>query len=400
MLKKYVFLIFLVTSSVFSTMSQVVGTPYLVINSTGSGKLSGRTCIDVIATGGTHGQGGIAERTVESTRLNPVKGKMDQFTFTPDGVVSNVRFSYTNNTSGIGVNGISNITGDKLEANISSPVIATVTYNSTDLAGKKRMDNITSTITVTYNDEASGGGNDHTESVTVILQDQGCCGAYANSAHTEWLAFMCHNLGADQSLDPSTHVVGSNPDGSQGTLGALYQWGRKTDGHQLRNSVSTDILATDAYNAGNQFIYRYFNWISGSDNPTLWGDGTQNATMERGPNDPCPTGWKVPTQQQWSSIFGGADAGETSSSLAQNNTWAFKNSVYWVGNELFLPMGGWREYNNASLNGIQGSAHYWSSTTTSGSGAALMVLSTTTVWTDRRWSNYRAYGFSVRCIAQ
>ncbi|NDV95299.1 hypothetical protein D0T84_10245 [Dysgonomonas sp. 521] len=49
-----------------------------------------------------------------------------------------------------------------------------------------------------------------------------------------------------------------------------------------------------------KFIATVVNWRDPSLN-TLWGDGTDRYIQKRTDNDPCPPGWKVPSQKQWGS---------------------------------------------------------------------------------------------------
>ncbi len=172
----------------------------------------------------------------------------------------------------------------------------------------------------------------------------------------DWLQFQCFNLGADTSLDPFTYV--SNGDKVNNDIkGFLYQWGRRTDGHQDRNSGSDGPIATSPTNAGNQFIKTNGDWLAGGGEPTRWGDGTQESKMERGYNDPCPTGWKVPSQKQWQSIFAFASGAPAT---ATQNTWTWSNG-YKVGDALYLPVTGFRISNGGNLSYTDWGA-YWSST--------------------------------------
>lgn len=388
-----IFTLFLCSLGVFIS-AQVVGTPYIIDNSTGSGTFSGRktACLDVMKTGG-NGRGGLQERSGEDASLGSI-------VFVPNGIVSNVRFTFSNEIG----NAIESISGDNPGLNITTPVSATLSY-SPEAIGSYKTDGLKSVIYVTYNDNENNSGTDHTLSWPVNIQDQGCCGAYTDAAHTQWATFMCHNLGTNYNLNPFTYIVGNNDNGTDGTLGALYQWGRNTDGHQFRNSVaiSTQVSVDNISSAGVNFVKGYNDWLQGGGNNNRWGDGSQNADMPKGVNDPCPEGWKVPSQQQWSSIFGGGDGGMVSVSIAQNNTWTLTNKGFMVGDALFLPLGGWREYNDASLNlssGGQQYGHYWTSTTISDIPILVVMSDNKTVWTKRDWSSFKAYGFSVRCIAE
>jgi hypothetical protein len=254
------------------------------------------------------------------------------------------------------------------------------------------------------------------------------CGAW--TASKTWLDIMCHNLGADESLDPFTwnNTAGDDNRTNNGRpdtttsgqykdiKGYLYQWGRYNDGHQYRNSTATATgtvsgrPSVDQYNAAvadyksdgtaisyNKF-YSYLNdsnydWISNEydSSPSdvvkkRWGDGTSNASMDKAQNDPCPLGWKVPSQDQWSSIFWD---GTTSGNTLHG---------YKVGDALFLPAAGCRYYNDGSLANVSSYGYYWSSKWNSSASSNDLYFSGSNIYPDNH--TYRTYGFSVRCVAE
>lgn len=148
------------------------------------------------------------------------------------------------------------------------------------------------------------------------------CGAYI--AQDVWKEFMCHNLGANQSLDAFTY--------SEGINGDYYQWGRPTDGHEKKTSGTTSTLATTNTPGHANFITTSAvprDWRSGGEEITRWTDATKAA------NDPCPAGFKVPSQAQWAGV-------------RVNNTkvWA---TGYKFGDKLFLPASGSRSFVNGSM---------------------------------------------------
>ena len=91
--------------------------------------------------------------------------------------------------------------------------------------------------------------------------------------------WMDRNLGASK--------VASSPNDAE-ARGFLYQWGRKNDGHQFRDSgTQTTPIDIDASN--QNFIISTFTWYTqGQSVEHLW-DGL-NA-----PHNPCPRGFRVPT---------------------------------------------------------------------------------------------------------
>jgi uncharacterized protein (TIGR02145 family) len=219
---------------------------------------------------------------------------------------------------------------------------------------------------------------------TLYVRVSSGCGAYTSENRTipsvdgdpNWLQFQCYNLGTDTSLDPFTP--------NRALFGNYYQWGQNDT-----------------------------NWLSSryGDN-TAWGDGTygESATTNpaRGPKDPCPTGWKIPSQSQWASIFrGGTIRDEYYTATA--NTWTPKGTFstttsttgggYMVGNSLFLPAAGYRVgvsiYDHVGNHGA-----YWSSTLYSSStkGSAYLLFFTSSIDTANSIDRY--YGRTVRCVAE
>ncbi|MFN6349094.1 MAG: hypothetical protein ACK4VL_04115 [Chitinophagales bacterium] len=212
------------------------------------------------------------------------------------------------------------------------------------------------------------------------------CGANVSGTYK---AFMCHNLGANTALDPFTYVVG-NANGSGGTLGYLYQWGRQTDGHELRNSltqagpVTLPVAARFITNLGGTF-----DWRSPQNN-NLWLDNSKTA------NDPCPAGYRVPTQAQWGGTFrGGTTSGAPGT--ATQNTWTWTGNGFTVGTDLYLPAAGYRYVITATLTNFGTNGCYWSSTVF-GTNAHFLNFNSGNVNPGN--NSYRGNGISVRCIAE
>jgi uncharacterized protein (TIGR02145 family) len=182
--------------------------------------------------------------------------------------------------------------------------------------------------------------------------------------------WMDRNLGASRAATSSNDAE---------AYGDLYQWGRRADGHQCRNSDTTIIQSSSDQPPNSKFIVAtsgLFDWRS-PQNDNLW-QGVNGA------NNPCPGGYRLPTSAE---LF------------AEHQSWASQGSQGAFASTLKLPAAGRREYNNGSLGQEETTNHYWSSSAYEGDawnltfhnlsgGGTIMV------------SYPRAYGFSVRCIKE
>jgi uncharacterized protein (TIGR02145 family) len=194
--------------------------------------------------------------------------------------------------------------------------------------------------------------------------------------------FMCYNLGVTGTQDPFSYQGGNNN-------GALYQWGRQTDGHEVSTSLTQE--GPVAAPVANRFITNgggTYDWINPQNN-SLWLDASKTA------NDPCPAGFRVPTQAQWGGLFrDGTTSGAPGT--ATRNTWTWTGNGYTVGANLYLPAAGFRNGLNVFF-GVGTSGKYWSSTV-NGTTAYDLQLSSGNVAPGILDS--RGTGFSVRCIAE
>jgi uncharacterized protein (TIGR02145 family) len=144
---------------------------------------------------------------------------------------------------------------------------------------------------------------------------------------------MDRNLGASQVATNSVDAA---------SYGDLYQWGRLKDGHQCRNSgVQNGLSATDVPGHAN-FIspQNIFHWRNNNNANYFW-QGVN------GINNPCPTGFRIPSQNEWRL--------ERKSWVGGNNAAGAFNSV------LKLTLGG-RRIDNASFSVVGISGYYQSST--------------------------------------
>ena len=171
--------------------------------------------------------------------------------------------------------------------------------------------------------------------------------------------------------------------------GDLFQWGRAADGHEIINwtsassgsplgsplysttsgpcnSVNTDTVPHSYFIKCN--THPYYDWRY-PQNPNLW-QGVN------GINNPCPTGWRLPTQEELNT---------------EVQTWTGITPVAAFNSALKIPSAGLRIDTNGSLmsNGI---ICIWTSTTD--------VTGSIHLSNSGFFPYSRAFGMSVRCIKE
>ncbi|MDC3337251.1 fibrobacter succinogenes major paralogous domain-containing protein, partial [Flavobacteriales bacterium] len=178
------------------------------------------------------------------------------------------------------------------------------------------------------------------------------------------LVWMDRNLGAAQV---ATSL--SDPNG----IGDLYQWGRRSDGHQCRTSANTGTLSSIDQPAHGDFIIGGDDWRS-PQNDNLW-QGVN------GINNPCPSGYRLPTATELD---------------VEVSSWPIGPSAPGFNSLLILPMAEIRDGGGWISGPAPLFAGYWTSTVSG-------------VWSDYLFFMHadvpsmsddgpRQHGFSVRCI--
>lgn len=208
----------------------------------------------------------------------------------------------------------------------------------------------------------------------------GCAQTVAldGSTHYTWLQFhhtiptvysngrvwMDRNLGASQ-------VATSGAD--ELAYGDLYQWGRLTDGHEKRDSAITQVPSDGDVPGHGDFIAISYNWRS-TNNPDLW-QGTA------GTNNPCPSGFRVPTVQEWQHEL--------------ESSWPGGTNLDFMSHPLKLSYGGMR----LTTEGLGSMGLYWSSTWGEYLGAPFALqIENSYGWDIDESGHDPSRGYSVRCI--
>jgi len=156
--------------------------------------------------------------------------------------------------------------------------------------------------------------------------------------------WLDRNLGASKACTSVTDSA---------CYGNLYQWGRRSDGHQLRNpdpELST-IPATSIKNTNENFIVNTDDWTafgvddSGNNRQLAWRSGYTNSI--------CPTGFSLPTIDEFKA--------EMNNSSLSTTIMTTKGNQYNAQN-LELPLNGLR--NKAGQEQFSGSrGYYWTQDT-------------------------------------
>jgi uncharacterized protein (TIGR02145 family) len=177
--------------------------------------------------------------------------------------------------------------------------------------------------------------------------------------------WMDRNLGATQPATSSTDAA---------SYGDLYQWGRRSDGHQCRTSATTATLSSIDQPTNGNFILApntTYDWRS-PQNANLW-QGVN------GVNNPCPNGYRIPTETE---------------SNAERISWGQNTSAGAFASPLKLPMAGYRNRSDGSIYAVGTFGYYWSSTVSGANSRYLYFITSNASMVD----NYRALGLTVRCV--
>jgi hypothetical protein len=187
----------------------------------------------------------------------------------------------------------------------------------------------------------------------------------ANTVVSNGRIWMDRNLGASQVATSLTDAA---------SFGDLYQWGRGTDGHEKRTSVTTNNLSSSDVPGDAIFITTTNGDWRSTKNDILW-QGLY------GINNPCPAGFRLPTEAEWSS---------------ERSSWSSPYEDGAFASPLKLPKAGWRG-DNGSIRPSSGGGLYWSSTVS----VTYLGRARPMVFDAGYFSigdNARSYGFCVRCI--
>ncbi|HFK5546001.1 TPA: FISUMP domain-containing protein [Elizabethkingia anophelis] len=202
------------------------------------------------------------------------------------------------------------------------------------------------------------------------------CGAYIgpNTNPANYKEFMCQNLGATEGIDPFSPEAGNH--------GAKYQWGAQTG--ETGRYISQ---ANDQSSGGS-----ISGWNSTPNPNGSWSDTSKTS------NDPCPSGYRVPTQQQWQAVIDYNNVERIGSWAEDENN--YTTALYFINpsniRTLMLPTAGYRDDTVGSLYYRGYNGFYWSSSVGT-SNAYYLNFIRSGMYVG---SSSRPSGLSVRCVAE
>jgi uncharacterized protein (TIGR02145 family) len=293
--------------------------------------------------------------------------------YTEDGIAREVTFSYGAATLAVG-SGTINAT---LQA-----VGGTLNAKKLDIQTGIGNDNLGWLLAqFTYATNSSGGTANFQFRNIAAIPDRNIADAnhvmfYLPVLGADDKTWLNNNLGANYAnttngaFNPAAQASSST---DANAYGSLFQWGRGADGHEFRTSGNTAGPIATPWTSSN-FITNNttpFDWRTPQDD-NLW----QGVS---GTNNPCPIGYRVPTDTELDN---------------QRLRWSVNTSSGAIASPLKLPMAGYRLFSNGSLVNVGTGGYYWSNTVSSTNARFLFFDSSLAYM----FAGSRAFGFSVRCL--
>ncbi len=238
---------------------------------------------------------------------------------------------------------------------------------------------------------------------TFILKFRKYCTLSAGTG--KWLTFMCHNLGADYTVDPDNMAQTD----AWKLNGANIQWGKRGPSGNSRDIWQT--ASNDGPNGfaaaptdGTSLAGANQDVISGWSSAlgTGWNINTDADPKKNTATDPCPEGWRVPSQTEWTMVIDNNPATystgswTTSSTLQTNYNAGIHLGTAGTATYLTLPAPGKRASSTGVLLSRGTRGYYWSSSSAPVKNHLTFTLNSVSY----NGGENKLGGLSVRCVAE
>ncbi len=303
-------------------------------------------------------------------------------------------------TAGVAVSGVTQ-TITAAVTTIGSYNIST-TANGITFVGSGNFSGSTGNKTIVLNATgtpiASGNNtftlNTITSTISSFVRYTSATGCYAKISSTASKEFLCHNLGADTSLNPHVPVVGLN--------GAYIQWGKRGPNTTGVSSIDWQTAANDGPNgfaaaptAANANAGSIPNWSTVGASNYSW----RTAAGAKTANDPCPQGFRVPTGTELTGLIANNTASRTGTFTNSNTNYGA--ALHFGPNSstktLTWPATGGRNNSGGAIQN-RGSGGYYISSTESGNINVVNIAFDNINAVNN--ASPRLVGYPVRCIAE
>ena len=204
-----------------------------------------------------------------------------------------------------------------------------------------------------------------------------------SSDGSSWVTISDKNLWA-------TTVYNSGDTLSEANCGKYYQWGN----NYWFPFTWTVTTSSTKVHASSYWPWNYYSsstfitvgssprdWSSVRNDNLWWWVTWTNAAMQW----PAPSGFHVPLNTEWQSVY------DIWTALGW---WSSDWTNFWIA--LKLPFAGLRDYSSSSVGNVGSYGLYWSSTAYSADIAYYLFFSSSSL--NPQSGDYRALGFSVRCF--
>lgn len=174
--------------------------------------------------------------------------------------------------------------------------------------------------------------------------------------------------------------------------GLLYQWHRKFgQGYENSGVIEGPVELAE----GNRETYAD-NFFTSSNN---WSSENKDTWVMTDEYNPCPDGWRVPTNDEMGVLLG-----KGSVWVQSNNGGIDGLPGRWIGydangsreNSVFFPAAGYREYNTGKGKSLNSYGAYWSNDVNGTLGRGFDFQS----WFISLGDGLKGYSFSIRCVKE